>query len=724
MTTEGGIVRYQIDNPAVSQRIVTGKVGLGTDNWAHPTVWFQVSADGKKAAGANPWGNCGMFDLTTGNFTSYQGGCWTSMCPDNSYRMWVYHNPHVEVGMYDADKSNYRVVNLGDGYYPKWTNHPRYLMYSRNGIGTTSSELYMGRFASDFNRVEQWVRVTNNGVPDDWCDAYVGVDDAPPQPSLNLSPTSLAFEAEEGSGNPAVQTVTASTPFGELDNLRATDNAGWLSVSVSGSGARYTLSNAVDIASLGAGVHEATVTVAADNSEPQTRTYTVTCTVRGAPVASALSLSPAEAVVTVGGTLTLTATVLDQFGDPMAPQPSVTWSVSPLDGTSISGGVLTAGQTLGTATVTAAAAGFTETAQVEIVEYVPFSLKVNAGDNSPAVDGWESDASYLVPGQAGATWEWNTATSVSGVSDAAPADVYRTARRADHAYSFADVPNGTYTVRIHFTDGYTSGRRMDYSIEGVKVIDGLNVVDETGANYTALVKSFEVTVSDGNGMQIVAAKDDGNDVFESGIEILSTGSAPRDPITILAPTASGLTYAVGDTLVVRWESPDKLPVDIRISPDDGENWYLIVPETIQRDDPNYGTYAWVIPDTVSDAGGSAAAVSDHVFVKVHDYFAPNVYDMTTEAISITPGNSTVTCGERVRHNRPLYSFRKGVLVIDLCGSGVHEAALFDLDGRLLWRTAALQGQTYRVNTASTGRPVVLRVGTARGHTVHRLVVSP
>lgn len=723
MTTGGGIVRYQIDNPSVKERIITGDVGLGTDNWIHPTVWLQVSADGTKAAGANPWSNCGMFDLTNGTFTAYQSGCWTSMCPDNSYRMWVFHNPHVEVGMYDANKSNYRVVNLGDGYYPKWTNHPRYLMYSRNGIGKTSSELYMGRFSSNFNSVEQWVRVTSNGVPDDWCDAYVGVDAAPPVPSLDLSPTGLAFEAEEGAGNPAVQTVSAGTPFGELENLRATDNTTWLTVSVSGSGAQYTLSNTVNISSLSAGIHQATVTVAADNSEPRTRTYSVTCTVRGAPVASSLSLSPAAGVVTVGGTLTFAAAVLDQFGDPMSPQPTVAWSVSALAGTSISGGVLTAGQTLGTATVTAAAAGFTETAQVEVVAYVPFSLKVNTGDNSPAVAGWESDASYLVSGQTGATWEWNAETSVSGVADAAPADVYRTARRADHAYSFANVPNGSYTVRIHFTDGYATGRRMDYTIEGVKVIDGLNVADETGGTYQALVKSFDVTVSDGNGMQILAEKDDGNDVFESGIEIQSAGAAPQDPITLLAPTGAGLSYTVGDTLLVQWTSPDTLPVDIRISPDEGETWFLIIPETIQRDDPSYGTYAWVVTETVTDAGGSASAVSDHVLIKVNDYFAPDVFDMTTEVISITRDGATVARSDALQRSRPVYACRDGILTIDLRGCGPHQAHLFGLDGRLVWQSSGRDGRLYQIRLDRGTRAGVLRLHTAQGVSTYE-VISP
>jgi len=99
------------------------------------------------------------------------------------------------------------------------------------------------------------------------------------------------------------------------------------------------------------------------------------------------------------------------------------------------------------------------------------------------------------------------------------------------------VPDGTYLVRIHFADGASGGRAMDYTIEDEKVLDDFSIADAAGGAGKAIVKQFTVTVDDGNGLQISARQDGGNDAFDAGIEIIGmqvnhTISMARPPVPL------------------------------------------------------------------------------------------------------------------------------------------------------------------------------------------------
>ncbi|MGD8615552.1 MAG: malectin [Gammaproteobacteria bacterium] len=127
-------------------------------------------------------------------------------------------------------------------------------------------------------------------------------------------------------------------------------------------------------------------------------------------------------------------------------------------------------------------------------------IRINAGgDGYTDVNGnlWLSDSGY------------NTGrlASVSSKSIAATADdyLYQTARWDEGSgpelkYSFA-VASGSYRVRLHFAETWRGalsvGKRVfDIDIEGRRVTDNLDVFKEVGG-YTALVKTYNVTVGDG-----------------------------------------------------------------------------------------------------------------------------------------------------------------------------------------------------------------------------------
>jgi hypothetical protein len=115
------------------------------------------------------------------------------------------------------------------------------------------------------------------------------------------------------------------------------------------------------------------------------------------------------------------------------------------------------------------------------------------------------------------------------------------------------VPDRSYTVRLHFFDTRESNRQMVYTIEGKQVLDDFSVETEAGGLGKALVRAFEVLVSDGDGLQIVADAGDGVDVFESGIELIALDSEPDSP-------------AVDDPVDPRSDAPQEDPTDDQPSP--------------------------------------------------------------------------------------------------------------------------------------------------------------
>ena len=160
-------------------------------------------------------------------------------------------------------------------------------------------------------------------------------------------------------------------------------------------------------------------------------------------------------------------------------------------------------------------------------------LRINAGGPDVGRRGtsgyWASDRDYA---RGGSSYPFDKRHDLSRAANPAPQEVYHTVRHEDHRYDFQDIPNGAYTVRFHFTDGYASDRRaMDYIVEGARVIDNLNIYGAAGATWRALTIDAYVEVADGNGMQIECRQDRGIDVFEAGLEILTAvGDRPRKEV--------------------------------------------------------------------------------------------------------------------------------------------------------------------------------------------------
>ena len=173
----------------------------------------------------------------------------------------------------------------------------------------------------------------------------------------------------------------------------------------------------------------------------------------------------------------------------------------------------------GTATIQCAAAGF-ESVEVAATEedddVEAFTRKINCG-GSALSDGWGADAGF----SGGSVWK--TTKSVAGAASA-PMAVYQSERSGkSFRYALADVPNGTYRIQLHFSEmaATSAGARIFHvAIEGTRVLANFDVFAAAGGTRRALVRTFDVEVADGNGLQIefTGAK---NNAEINGIEIQS-----------------------------------------------------------------------------------------------------------------------------------------------------------------------------------------------------------
>ncbi|MBU4212758.1 MAG: hypothetical protein KKD33_09270 [Verrucomicrobia bacterium] len=175
--------RHLLDQSSVSE-LVWDKTLVDIDN-------FQLSADGRAASGQFPWPDCGILEFAAGAAHKFGNGCWPSLAPDNSYRLWIFDGAHRNLTLFDYATGRRWVVNINrapgiggfEVYHPRWSSHPRFMTmtgpYTVGGRdnrirgGGTGVEIFIGRFSADFQRVEQWVQVTHNTNADFFPDVWI-----------------------------------------------------------------------------------------------------------------------------------------------------------------------------------------------------------------------------------------------------------------------------------------------------------------------------------------------------------------------------------------------------------------------------------------------------------------------------------------------------------------------------------------------------------------------
>ncbi len=146
-------------------------------------------------------------------------------------------------------------------------------------------------------------------------------------------------------------------------------------------------------------------------------------------------------------------------------------------------------------------------------------IRIKAGSEKPIKD------------KEGNEWQKDTGFADGNVEDRAGIkientripEVYTSERWGMTAYALP-VPNGTYTVKLHFAETYdgisaADMRVFDVNVEGTD-IKNLDVFKEAGGGLKALVKTVKVEVKDGKLNIKFTPHDDKNNPEINGIEII------------------------------------------------------------------------------------------------------------------------------------------------------------------------------------------------------------
>ncbi|WBL41251.1 PKD domain-containing protein [Algoriphagus halophytocola] len=183
--------------------------------------------------------------------------------------------------------------------------------------------------------------------------------------------------------------------------------------------------------------------------------------------------------------------------------------------------------------------GLTASDELEIVvnPQPSFELRLNAGGPQVTHEGNVFAADQYFS---------STSKSYENTSATVPT-LYQTERSSSQrAYNYAiPVPNGTYTVNLHFAEIYfgangggpagTGNRVFDVTLEGNLVLDNFDINAEVGPQ-TVLIKEYEITVTDGMVNIALSALDavGGNDQPKlSALEIIGLGADNEDPVAVI-----------------------------------------------------------------------------------------------------------------------------------------------------------------------------------------------
>jgi len=468
--------------------------------------------------------------------------------------------------------------------------------------------------------------------------------------SANQPPT--VATAATASANPTSGTSVTLNVLGADDGGEGNLTYTWSSAASSPGSATFSLN----------GTNSAKTTTATFS---KAGTYPLTATIKdanGATVTSnvsvvvqqklsQISVSPASASVSSGGSQQFSAVAKDQFGDSLSSAPSIAWTVS--GGGSINtSGTFSASSVGGPFTVTATSSGVSGTATVSVTAASQppaagtFVYRINSGGGS--VSPFSGD--QLVSG--GNAWDPNATVSTSGVAKAGPAAIYSSERWGNHTYTLGGlVANDTYIVRLHFaeTKFTTAGaRRFNVNINGSAALSNFDIFAQAGANK-ALVLDF-TSRANASGQIVVQYVGVTDNAKSSGIEVLTTADGDTTPQppgnrapTVVNAAASSANPVTGTSsalsvlgaddggegnLTYTWAVSGSPPASVAFS-SNGSNASKNTTATFSQS----GSYALVV--TLRDAAGATATSSLNLNV-----------NQQLGSITVSPGTARLTTGGR------------------------------------------------------------------------------
>lgn len=502
--------------------------------------------------------------------------------------------------------------------------------------------------------------------------SHLWIKDGVRPAKMSLDSASLSFASfRKDTADPAPKTVSISNiGDGTLPALTLGPLPDWLEIAIEGNGTNAVkLVHSVRREEVDTGRHEARVTVSFGQGA-DTAGYPVTF-IFSDPVLTTLKPMPARAVLTRGDSVRLGALALDQAGRPMPDTPAVSWSgagalrPSP-DGwfraDSIAGRTYSAIGTSG---------GVACTTEIVVVNR---HLRIDAGAaEGQAGPGWEADGGYVSGGNTGSV---SDAPDLSHLVDPAPAGAFRSWRKGFSGYAFPDLPNARYRVRFHFMDpeGTYSGG-ISIKLEGQSLIADYKLpAPAAGSEVRTGIREVNVTVSDGNGLSMEAAAAQDAPAL-AAIEIYDLGPPP---VSLLSPNG-GQTFAVGDTLPIRWLADSSITsCGIQISVDSGAKWLPITRRrSVGAADPDWQDHRWVIPDTMD----GVSLVTSRALISVYDYFGTD-RDRSDGVFTIESGSDVSISPRGDPAEGLVFARMQGrTLSFELRGQGPWTVSLVDMRGR-------------------------------------------
>ncbi|CAI4032532.1 hypothetical protein DNFV4_02962 [Nitrospira tepida] len=216
-------------------------------------------------------------------------------------------------------------INSSGGSTGWSINDPAYWILRDPSSGSTPSKMHgyvypeffktAGTYSATFTITPSSSAITPISVPVTL--TVTGSQTQPTQPSIGLSPTSLAFTGTQGGSNPSSKTITVSNTGSGTLSWTVADNANWLTATQSGS----SIVAGVNLSGLAAGTYNGVITVSATGATntPQTIPVALTVTASGSTTTGSVTLTwNANTEQDLGGYKIYRATSSGAYGAPIA----------------------------------------------------------------------------------------------------------------------------------------------------------------------------------------------------------------------------------------------------------------------------------------------------------------------------------------------------------------------------------------------------------------------
>jgi Concanavalin A-like lectin/glucanases superfamily len=181
--TSQPLYRFRLDKPK-KKELLWNNTNMAWDN-------VQLSRDGEVLGGLFPWPDGGVLWTKDKRWQRLGQGCWTSLSPDNSKLLWIFDGLHRNLQVHDIKGGRDWTVNINGApevggfevYHPRWSNHPRFFAVTgpylkgeggnRIGGGGEKVEIFLGRFNERVEKVEAWLKVTENSRADFYPEVWI-----------------------------------------------------------------------------------------------------------------------------------------------------------------------------------------------------------------------------------------------------------------------------------------------------------------------------------------------------------------------------------------------------------------------------------------------------------------------------------------------------------------------------------------------------------------------